>query len=308
MILGKKERNMGKRDLMKKTVMWTGVAVLLSAGVLLSRTSGAEELKWVGCGITKKAFMVPLTAAYEKKTGVKIKLEGGGATRGIVDVVAGKADLGGTCRHMLLRDEERGVKLVPIAWDALVVIAHPSNKVENLTLDQLKNIFTGKITNWNQVGGPDWKIMVVEREGKISGVGRMFRELAFKNPEQDFTSSAKLVTESDGVEKTVENEPSAIAVTGISSAQKRGVKLLSINGKAPERRNIIDGSYLLYRPLYLTTRQQTSEEVKKFVAFAQSDEGQAIIAGEGTVTLKEGAKLWGIYSQQMKDAGVSGGF
>lgn len=299
---------MGKRYLMKKTVMWTGVAVLLSTSVLLSRTSGAEELKWVGCGITKKAFMSPLATAYGKKTGVKIKLEGGGATRGIVDVVAGKADLGGTCRHMLPRDEELGVKLVPIAWDALVVITHPSNKAKNLTLDQLKDIYTGKITNWNKVGGPDRKIMVVAREGKISGVGRIFRELAFKNPEQDFTSSAKLVTESDGVEKTVEKEPSAIAVTGISSAQKRGVKLLSINGKAPERRNIIDGSYLLYRPLYLTTRQQTSEQVKKFVAFAVSDEGQAIIAGEGTVTLKEGGKLWDIYTQQMKDAGVSAGF
>jgi len=298
---------MGKRDLMKKTVLWTGVAVLLSAGVLLSRTSGAEELKWVGCGISKKAFMGPLAAAYEKKTGVKIKLEGGGATRGIVDVAAGKADLGGTCRHVLPRDEERGVKLIPVAWDALVVIVHPSNTVNNLTLDQLKNIYTGKITNWKQVGGTDHKIMVVAREGKISGVGRMFRELAFHNPEQDFTPSAKLVTESDGVEKVLEKEPSAIAVTGISSAQKRDVKMLMINGKAPERENIINGSYILYRPLYLVTRQQMSEDVKKFMTFAVSDEGQNIIAGEGTVTLKEGAKLWGIYTQQMKDMGITPG-
>lgn len=285
----------------------TGLAVFLLASALLCGTSWAGDLTWVGCGVSKKAFMGALAAAYEKKTGVKIKLEGGGATRGIVDVGAGKADLGGTCRHLLARDEERGVKLVPVAWDALVVIAHPSNKVENLTLNQLKDIYTGKIANWKQVGGADQKITVVAREGKISGVGRMFRELAFKNPEQDFTPSAKIVTESDGVEKSVEKDPSAIAVSGISSAQKREIKLLKINGKAPERQSIIDGSYILYRPLYLVTKQQTSEDVKKFVAFAMGDEGQAVIAGEGTVTLKEGGKLWGIYTQQMKDAGVTSG-
>ena len=285
----------------------TGLAVFLLASALLCGTSWAGDLTWVGCGVSKKAFMGALAAAYEKrKTGVKIKLEGGGAARGIVDVGAGKADLGGTCRHLLARDEERGVKLVPVAWDALVVIAHPSNKVENLTLNQLKDIYTGKIANWKQVGGADQKITVVAREGKISGVGRMFRELAFKNPEQDFTPSAKIVTESDGVEKSVEKDPSAIAVSGISSAQKRD-QAAEDKREGPERQSIIDGSYILYRPLYLVTKQQTSEDVKKFVAFAMGDEGQAVIAGEGTVTLKEGGKLWGIYTQQMKDAGVTSG-
>src|SRR5690242_15231339 len=114
----------------------------------------------------------------------------------------------------------------------------------------------------------------------------MFRELVFKNPEQDFTADARIVEESAGVEQVVEKEPGAIAVSGVSSSHKRPVKLLRINGKAPVRENIADGSYLLYRPLYLVARQNASEEVKKFVIFAQSEEGQAVIAGEGTVNLK----------------------
>lgn len=285
-----------------------GVALALLAIPIVQRgASGSEGMKWVGCGISKKAFMGPLAAAYEKKTGVKIKLEGGGATRGIVDVVEGKADMGGTCRHVLPRQEERGVKLIPLGWDALVVLVHPSNTVKNLSLEQLKDIYTGKVTNWKQVGGADRKVLVVARSGKISGVGRMFRELVFKNPEQEFTRTARIVEESAGVEQVVEKEQGAIAVSGVSSAQKRAVKLVEVNGKAPTDQNIKDGSYLLYRPLYLVVKQQASDEVGKFVAFALSDAGQAVIAGEGTVNLKEGARLWAFYSREMKEAGVTPG-
>ncbi|HSQ78740.1 MAG TPA: phosphate ABC transporter substrate-binding protein [Nitrospirota bacterium] len=292
----------------KETVLAVGVALALLAIPIIQRVAlGAEGLKWVGCGISKKAFMGPLAAAYEKKTGVKIKLEGGGATRGIVDVVEGKADLGGTCRHVLPRQEERGVKLIPLGWDALVVLVHPSNTVKNLNLDQLKDIYTGKTTNWKQVGGADRKILVVARSGKISGVGRMFRELVFKNPEQEFTPAARIVEESAGVEQVVEKDQGAIAVSGVSSSQKRAVKLVQVNGKAPTDENIKDGSYLLYRPLYLVVKQQASDEVGKFVAFALSDAGQTVIAGEGTVNLKEGARLWALYSRQMKEAGVTPG-
>ncbi len=284
------------------------MALMILAGVLIGAPDcRAEDLTWVGCGVSKKAFMSGLAAAYEKKNGVKIKISGGGATRGIVDVVEGKADMGGTCRHVLPRPEERGVKLVPVGWDALVVLVHPTNRVGDLTLDQLKNIFTGKITNWKQVGGADHKILVVARSGKISGVGRMFRELVFKNPEQEFTPYAKIVEESDGVEHTVETDSGAIAVSGVSSAQKRGVKLVAINGKAPTHHNIQDGSYLLYRPLYLVVKQQASEPVSRFVSFALSEAGQSVIAGEGTVNLKEGARLWSLYSLQMKEAGVTPG-
>jgi phosphate transport system substrate-binding protein len=298
----------GKTAMVRKALTASGlVLVMLAVIVAVKPAWGADGLKWVGCGISKKAFMGALAAAYEKKTGVKISLEGGGATRGIVDVASGKADMGGTCRHVLPRTEERGVKLVPVGWDALVVIVNPSNSVNNLTMAQLKDIFTGKITNWKEVGGRDRKILVVVRKGKISGVGRMFRELAFKNPEQDFTKNADVEKESSNVEKTVETDPAAIAVSGVSSAHKRAVKMLMINGKAPVRENIADGSYLLYRPLYLVTKVNAPEAVAKFIAFAQSEEGQSVISGEGTVNLKEGARLWAVYGREMKDAGVMPG-
>ncbi|MEJ2117116.1 MAG: substrate-binding domain-containing protein, partial [Alphaproteobacteria bacterium] len=214
---------------------------LLVAALLMSSTqihAETQTLKWVGCGIIKKAFMAAMAEAYEKKTGTKIKLEGGGATRGIRDVSAGTADIGGSCRHKILAPEEANSKLVPVGWDGIVVITHPSNPVKNITKDQLKGILVGKITNWKELGGPDLPIQLTAREGKISGVGRMIRELAFFDPETEFSKDAKVLKSSGPVEKFVEANPGAVAVTGISSGRKRKVNFLSLDGIEPSYENI----------------------------------------------------------------------
>ncbi len=116
-------------------------------------------LNWVGCGISKKAYVTDLSQAFEKKTNIHINIQGGGATKGIRHVVSGEADLGGSCRYHLPEDpREAGAGFEPVAWDALVIITHKDNPVGNLSLDQVKDIYTGKITNWQEVGGPDAKI------------------------------------------------------------------------------------------------------------------------------------------------------
>lgn len=291
----------------ENSLVWGRGALLVAAILVLSGIAGAAELTWVGCGISKKAFMGAVSKAYEQKTGVKIVLEGGGATRGIVDVAAGKADMGGTCRHVLLREEERGVKLVAVGWDALAVITNRSNPVDNLTIRQIQDIFSGRVTNWKQVGGPDQKIRVMEREGKISGVGRMVRELLFKDPEFEFTTDATLFKDTGPLETAIEKEPWTIGFTGISSARKRSVKLLAIEGKEPSYERIADGQYMLYRPLYLAISNTASPEIRKFVSFVLSDEGQGIIKNEGTVTLKDGQNLWTFYNRSMKESGITAG-
>ena len=98
-------------------------------------------LRWVGCGISKKAYLVALAKAYEKKTGVVIDVQGGGATRGIREVASMSADMGGSCRRrMFSAEEERGIIQVPVAWDALVVIVHKKNPVKNITMDKLRQV------------------------------------------------------------------------------------------------------------------------------------------------------------------------
>jgi phosphate transport system substrate-binding protein len=115
---------------MKQLTLFAVSMILLSMVVPPVIADQHAPLRWVGCGISKKAYMVALAEAYEKKTGVKIDLEGGGATRGIREVAASTADIGGSCRRRIFGAEaERSVTQVPVAWDALVVIVNKNNPV-----------------------------------------------------------------------------------------------------------------------------------------------------------------------------------
>lgn len=268
-----------------------------------SLCSWGEQLSWTGCGITKLAFMNELAAAYEKKTGTVIKITGGGATKGIRAASAGTTDLGGTCRHWLhevgdsKHAQEKDAELIPVAWDALVIIVNPSNPVDNISLDSVKHVFDGKITKWSELGGDDRPIGVIARKGKTSGVGLMFRELAFGDANYEIGARALLEKSTGPLEKKVEKIETAIAIDGISSAKKRNVKFLKLDGVAPTKENIASGKYTLYRPLYLAiNKTKASVQARAFVDFALSQEGQAIISSQGTVNLAEGKALSALWN------------
>ncbi len=284
---------------MKRGLSMALGACLVALGVHVAE---AGELKWVGCRISKLGFMESLAEAYERQTGVTIVLEGGGATRGIRDVAAGTADMGGSCRHKILVDEERNTKLIPVGWDALVAIAHPSNPVKNISLANLKAVFEGKITNWRDLGGPNAPIELVVRKGKVSGVGLLVRELVLRNPDYEFPAGAAREPSSDPVEKRVERSPFALAFSGISSARKRDVAMLEVDGQAPNYENVAAGKYKLIRPLYLVVPKSPNEEVAKFMRFATGPDGQKVIEHQGTVTLSDGAGLWTDYRKAVREA------
>ena len=265
---------------------------LLAVSLSQASTKEQSTINWAGCGITKKAFMQELAVEYEKRTGIKINLAGGGATAGIRKAAAGEIDIGGACRTSLAGNaQERDAHQIPIAWDALVVIVNQDNPVENLSLHQLQRVYLGKITSWKQLGGNDAPIDLYIRRGKMSGVGRTLRELVFHNFEQDFKAS--YVMKSSGpVEKGVVKNINGIGVTGISSAKRREVKILKLNGKAPSYDNIKTGHYVLYRPLYLVTKVgKRDQKGRDFIRFALSREGQEIIRSQGTVPYSEAMAL-----------------
>ncbi len=269
--------------------------LILVFGVFLVNTqvvSAAETIQWAGCGISKKAFMKEMAKAYTKKTGIKVKLSGGGATKGIRKAAKGTIHIGGACRISLERHpEERDAYQIPVAWDALVAFVNKDNPVDNITFAQLHNVYLGKITNWKQLGGKDAPIELFIRRGKMSGVGRTLRELVFANYDQEF--KATYVVKSSGpVEKGVLKNKNGFGVSGISSAKKRDLKLLKLDGKAPTYENIKNGSYALYRPLYLVIKRGNKTPlVRDFIKYAISREGQAIIRKQGTVPYAEALHL-----------------
>lgn len=287
-----------------------GLATLLIAPIMDAHSAN-NKITWAGCSISKNAFMTEMAEAYYKKTGIKVELKGGGATKGIRGVAAKEVNVGGTCRHVVedwktlnTVTEERRVQLTPVAWDALVVIVHKDNPVENITLEQLRDVYLGKITNWRQLRGRDAPIEAYARKGKISGVGRTMRELVFSNYEQDYIVK-HIVKESASLEKDIVTDPNGLGVTGVSSARKIKdiAKILKLNGKEPSYENIKDGQYLLYRPLYMVTHlQNTDPEIRKFISFVLSEEGKQVMRRVGTVPYEDAIPLWLKYLDQQNRA------
>ena len=204
----------------KRAVAFT----LIIISICLNHSALAYELTWTGCGISKKAFMAEITKAYEAKTGTRIKLSGGGATKGIRAASANSSDMGGSCRHRVtdspgeVLKEEANAKLIHVAWDALVAVVHKSNPVNNITLDNLKKVYAGEIISWKDLGSKDKRIILLTRggQGKYSGVGYMFRLLVFNDPEHDFRARSLIFKSTNTLEKKLEETPRAFGLTGIS--------------------------------------------------------------------------------------------
>jgi phosphate transport system substrate-binding protein len=264
----------------------------------------SNTIRWAGCGITRKAFMSELAAAFSEKTGAKVKLEGGGATRGIRDAADMKIALGGSCRMALPEIDRRElmVEMHPVAWDALAIIVHKENPIESLTSEQVRAIYLGKITDWSDVGGNPGTIELYVRDGKVSGVGYAIRQYLFQDSNIDFVAT-KSVRSSGPLEKAVEKSKNALGITGISSARNGDVKVVAFDGNVPIYENVLSGAYGLYRPLYLVTPPGASKLVREFVAFAQSEEGKQIIRDNKAVPYWDNLSLMSnmvIYGQGVK--------
>ncbi len=272
---------------------------LVFLSLFLTSTVAANDLSWAGCGITKHAFMNEMADAFEKKTGLKIRLSGGGATKGIRSASAGTTDLGGSCRLWLIlpdgstHSQEVNARLIHVGWDALVPITSTSNPVENISLEEIKNILNGELKSWTDMGWKDsGKIILCIREGKESGVGFMARKLIFNDPDYKFKGRSLFFKSTNSLEAKVENSSRSFGLSGVSSAKRRDVKILSIDGIYPGKENIASGKFPLFRPLFITASKTKSRpEVEMFIDFIRGSDGQKIISNQGTINLEEGKTL-----------------
>jgi len=282
-------------------------SLLLCLGLAaFTSTASAQDnpLTWSGCSLTKQAFMNTVAKAYEAKRGYRILMSDEGATSGIRQTASGEYDIGGSSRRTVNNPIERRVRLHPVAWDAIVAVVHPDNPVDTLSYDNLKDVMTGRITNWKALGGADHPIAVFAREGKQSGIGQTARELLFGDADIDFHST-KVFSTSELLEHAIEQSKYGIALDGLSSAKRRNLKILSLDGVSPAVETIVKGSYKLFHPLYLVTSRQPLPQVKRFVVWVQSPAGQSVIESQGTVSLRQGSRLWKAYRSRMAQMTVN---
>lgn len=216
-----------------------------------------------------------LAKAYSQKNpNTTINVQGGGSSQGIKAATDGIAQIGASSRK--LKDSEKaGVKETIIALDGIAIAVHPKNsKITNLSLDQVNGIFSGKITNWKQVGGNDAPINVVTREAG-SGTRGAFEEMVMK----DAKISDKAITQpSNGaVRSTVAGDEKSIGYLslGYLSSDVKGIKVENVE---PTSDNIRGGSYKVSRPFLYVTKGDPTGEVKAFIDFVLSPAGQDIVA------------------------------
>lgn len=254
---------------------------ILAAGLLsifsLNALAADEKLTVTGSS-TIAPLALEMAKAYEKKNpGVRIDVQSGGSSRGISDARKGLAEIGMVSRA--LTEEEKDLKGFPVAMDGVTLILNKKNKVSTLTNEQIIAIYTGKITNWKEVGGKDAAITVVNKAEGRSTLEVFLNYFKIKN--SDIKASVVVAENEQGI-KTVAGNPNAIGYVSIGTAEydsKNGVaiKLLPMLGIAANTENVKNGQFPMSRILNFVTKTEPTGLQKKFIEFALSKEATDLI-------------------------------
>ena len=266
---------------MKKGVLSSLVVVLLLAtSVVAIGCPPVVEDRIVVTGSTSVYEVVVYLAErfMEKHPDIVVETHSIGSTAGIVGAHDGTADIGMSSRW--LREGELGWGLgeFVICHDAIAPIVHPDNPVQGLTMEQLRKIFLGEITNWNEVGGKDLEITVIIREAG-SGTRGAFEDIVHEDiyPDPDV-----ILTGTGGVKAGVAGDPAAISYITIAAVDET-VRALKVDGVEPTAAAVLAGEYEIARPFLLLTDGDPDPLEQKFIDFVLSPEGQDMLEDEGMV-------------------------
>jgi phosphate transport system substrate-binding protein len=220
--------------------------------------------------------------------GVNITVSESGSGNGAKALLNGTCDIANLSRDLKDAErkamEEKGVKPVEhvVAFDALPVIVHPSNRVKDLTIEQVRDIYTGKITNWKEVGGADQRIVVISRDTN-SGTYETFKDLIL-GKDNKILESAEYTGSNGGVRQRVQMTRGAIGYAGLGFVD-RTVKALAINGVAPCAESVVQKRYPISRALFMFTNGEPAADtlVAKFIGLSKTTRGKEIIEEIGFV-------------------------
>jgi phosphate transport system substrate-binding protein len=269
----------------------------LACGLMLSTTAIAETAIQVKGSDTMVNLMSNMAEAYmQAHPDVSIAVTGGGSGTGIAALINGTTDICAASRMMKKEeiDQAQSRNVTPvemkIALDGISLMVNKKNPVSELTLDQLKNIYTGVYTRWSDVGGPDRPIVLLSRESN-SGTYVFFQEHVLQK--KDYSPKAHLMPSTAAVTQSVSQDQWSIGYGGVAYAEHGDVKTIRVRttpdapAVAPTEATVHDGSYPISRPLFLYTNGDPTGVVKAFIEFCLSPEGQKIVEDTGYITITE---------------------
>ena len=261
-----------------------GALAVLLVGV---GTASAESIVIKGSTTVLPVAQAALEAYMKANPGVNISLSGGGSGEGIKALVDKSADIANSSREIKGNEVElaksKGVNPVEtiVAVDAIVPIVNPRNKVANLSIDQLSQIYQGKITNWKEVGGDNLQIVVVSRDSS-SGTFEAWSEMVLHKAK--VAPRAQMQASNGAIVQAVSKNRYAIGYIGLGYVNK-AVKPLTVNGVQATARTAISKEFPIARPLYMYTNGQPAGVTAKFIRFILSPAGQDLVAKAGYVPL-----------------------
>ena len=236
-------------------------------------TDGSTSMQKV-IGALSESFMA-------KNKSITVTYNPTGSGSGISAVLEGRCDIGLSSRSLKPEETAKGLTETVLAYDGIAVIVHPDNAVTYLTLETIADIYTGKITTWEELGGTGGQIVLIGREAG-SGTRDGFETVTGTKDacayRQELTSTGDVIT-------SVSQTPGAIGYASLASV-KETVKMLSVNGVAPSEATVKSGEYALQRPFVLVTRtnETLSDSAQKFFDYMTSSDASDIIAAAGAVS------------------------
>lgn len=215
---------------------------------------------------------------------VSINYTGTGSSAGIADTLAGSNGIGVSSREVKAEEKTGDLLVEAFAYDGIAIIVNRNNQVKDISKENIAKIFSGEITNWNQIGGTDGEIMAVSREGS-SGTRSAFEELIKLEDEGGLTQDATVVEGNGNAQTTVAGNENAIGYVSFSYIDST-VNALTIDGVEATAENAKDGSYILSRPFLLVFKESTlTPECKSFIEYAKSAEGQEFVTEHGGIRI-----------------------
>jgi len=212
--------------------------------------------------------------------GISITVQGGGSAVGIQSTLSGTAQIG-MADLVELPVEAKNLESVIVARDGIAMVVHPANPVGQITMDQIRNVFNGKIQSWKDLGGADSPITVVSREAG-SGTRMSFEQIV---KDIKLTPDAIIQDSNGTIRETVANDVNAIGYLSHGLLNEK-TKALSVDGRESSVQEIMSGSYKLVRPVFLLTAGKPDGEVAIFIEYLLSADAQKILQSSGLIPIK----------------------
>lgn len=264
------------------------IAVVLLFGASSPAYPAGNNITIKGSTTVLPIAQVAAENFMDKNPGINISVQGGGSGIGIAALLDKTTDIADSSRKIkteeIKKAQSTGVDPTEsvIAMDGIAVVVHPTNSISNLTREQIKAIYTGKISNWSELSGKNAKIIIISRDTS-SGTFESFDELALSK--ERVRPDALTTASNQAMAQTVAQTPGAIGYVGLGYITSK-VKAVDVDGVTCTKQNILNRKYNLSRELFMYTNGVPAGNVKKFIDFIKSTEGQKLVEEEGFVGIK----------------------